>query len=260
MEHSPVIETGILPATRNLVHTYLMLGANTPGAKVQEETGMWLCTGTMEHPICNFAVDIEPSNEVAARIRELALQRKAFCVYLLPPFDGSEHFATLEKQGFLLSHRLKMLVADEVAEDRIELEEVQIPKDRRKLAEFMVDQFFHRLPTAFRRGIAEATAAPGTLKLYRAVWNERTAGAVMVSEHESVVGIYNLCVAPHFRNRGWGSSIVRTIVESASKRGCGVTLQCEASLASWYASLGFREVGSVSVFGLYRGKEIDIMS
>jgi hypothetical protein len=38
-----------------------------------------------------------------------------------------------------------------------------------------------------------------------------------------------------------------------------VTLQCEASLASWYASLGFREVGSVSVFGLYRGKEIDIM-
>lgn len=260
MEHSSVIDPAVPEATRNLTHTYLELGRSIPDAHVWQEDGFRGCTGSLDHPICNFAADIQPRASTVERLRQVAETRKSFTLYLLPPHDGVEARQTLENEGFTLSHELKLMVSGEVGgEDQVELEQVGTREDRQNLAEFMVDQFFHKQPTGFKRGIGEATAAAKDLKLYRALWNGRTAGAVMICEHAGITGLYNLCVAPQFRGRGWGSAIVRTIVKEAKERHLSVTLQCEPSLASWYSSLGFREVGAVSVYGLYRFKEIDIM-
>ena len=260
MEHGAVAEGGLRAACENLSHTYLTLGGSTSGGRSWQETGFTACAGPLEHPICNFAVDIEPTQPVAARLREIAAQQKSFSLYLVPPNDTEEDQRIIEDEGFTLSHRLRMMVADEVPGDTIQLAECSSAQDRRKTAEFMMDQFFHRQPTGFKRGIAEATAGASGLKLYKAEWNKKLAGAVMISEHAGMLGIYNLCVSSQFRRRGWGSAIVRSVVEKARSIGYGVTLQCEPGLAAWYGSLGFREVGSVSVYGLFRFKEIDIIS
>jgi GNAT superfamily N-acetyltransferase len=243
----------------NLVNTYMELGRCTKGAHVWSEQGFKACVGSLEHPICNFAVDVDLNEDVAARLKEVAVGRPCFNIYTMPPQDTSRHHQILEEEGFALSHRLKLMVAPAVASDSIELAEATLPHDRRKTAEFMMDQFFHRQPTSFRHGIAEATASARCLKLFKAEWNKKAAGAVMISEHAGMLGIYNLCVAPPFRRRGWGTAIVKSVVEKARSKNYGVTLQCEPGLAAWYVSLGFQEVGSVSVYGLFRFKEIDIM-
>ncbi|MEA2552328.1 MAG: hypothetical protein QOJ65_504 [Fimbriimonadaceae bacterium] len=258
MEHGTVATSEARTAALNLAHTYLELGRATGGAEVWQEVGFQACKGPMEHPICNFAVDLKVDPGVAARLREIALERRCFSVYgIFPDSDEEEH--VLESHGFALSHKLQLMVCDEAAAEATPIVEAVTPLEKRKLATFMVDQFFHRQPTGFRRKITEATASSESLRLFRADWSGKTAGAVMVSEHAGVLGIYNLCVAPQFRSRGWGSAIVRSVIEIARAKGCGVTLQCAPVLASWYGSLGFKEVGSVSVFGLFRFKEIDIM-
>ena len=259
MEHSVVADPRIEAATANLSHTYLELGRSSANPHVWSEEGFRACTGSLGHAICNFATDIVPCEQVARRLRAIAERRRCFALYTFPPHDDKTRLQALGDAGFALSHRLLIMTSEKASGDPTQLQEADNPVERRKIAEFMVDQFFHRQPTSFRRGIAEATAAAASLKLFKATWNERTAGAVMISEHSGIVGLYNLCVAPQFRRRGWGSAIVRTIAGRASETGRNVTLQCEPSLASWYSSLGFKEVGSVSVFGLCRFKEIDIM-
>lgn len=243
----------------NLVHTYMELGRCTKGAHVWKEIGFKACTGTLDHPICNFAVDVDFTEDVVARLKVIAADRKCFNIYAMPPRDTPRSHQMMEEEGFALSHRLKLMVAQPARCESVDLVETSQPNDRRKVAEFMMDQFFHRQPTSFRRGIAEATASATCLKLFKAEWNKKAAGAVMISEHARMLGIYNLCVAPPFRRRGWGTAIVKSVVEKARSQGYGVTLQCEPGLAAWYVSLGFQEVGSVSVYGLYRFKEIDIM-
>ncbi len=235
------------------------LGRCTKGSQVLSEPRFQGCTGSLEHPICNFAVDVDLDEAIATRLKEIASRRQCFNVYTMPPQGTERHHLLLEEEGFALSHRLKLMVAETVPSEPLDLAEASLPQERRKIAEFMMDQFFHRQPTTFRRGIAEATANASCLKLYRAEWNKKTAGAVMISEHAGMLGIYNLCVAPPFRRRGWGTAIVKSVVALAQSMGSGVTLQCEPGLATWYGSLGFQEVGSVSVYGLFRFKEIDIM-
>ena len=258
MEHSAVADRVVEAAARNLSYTYLELGRSTPGANLWQERGFQGCTGSLDHPICNFATDVAPDDEVAERLRQIARKRRRFTVYMLPPLGSLAQSEPLERKGFVLSHTLRMMVSEDVSEDSLDLTGAE-PADRKRVADFMVDQFFHRQPTSFRHGIAEATARASNLNLFTANWNGRPAGAVMISEHGGIVGLYNLCVAPAVRRRGWGSAIVRTVVDTARKQGRIVTLQCEPSLTSWYSSLGFKEVGSVSVYGLCRFKEIDIM-
>lgn len=259
MEHGAVTEPLAGAASQNLMHTYLALGQASTGSRVWQERGFHACTGPLDHPICNFAVNGDLSGGVAPRLRQVAAQRRCFSLYTVPPIDDVEAEQTLEREGFNLSHKLSILVAEGSIGEAAKLEEADGLRGRRKIAEFMVDQFFHRQPAAFRRGIAEATAGSSSLRLLRADWNGKCVGAVMISEHAGLLGIYNLCVAPSFRGRGWGSAIVRSVLSQAYEKGLGVTLQCERSLGGWYGSLGFREVGSVCVYGLLRFKEIDII-
>lgn len=259
MEHGAVVQPELEAVTHNLLHTYVELGRSTTGSRVWKERGFHACTGELDHPICNFAVDLELNEGIASRLRQVAAQRRCFSLYTVPPIDQERHSEILHAEGFALSHKLQIMIAETASAEATTLLEASEVPDRRRVADFMVDQFFHKQPTPFKRGISEATARSTSLKLFKAEWNNRVAGAVMVSEHANIFGIYNLCVAPQFRSCGWGASIVRSIVEIARSKNCGVTLQCVPNLAPWYGSLGFREVGEVSVYGLFRFKEIDII-
>lgn len=256
MEHGALEERDLRAGTENLSHTYLALGRASLGATTWAERGFAACTGTLDHPICNFAVANELDEAICSRLRQVASQRRCFSLYGVPSPDAER---MLEDQGFALSHKLKVLMGQDVGIASPVLEEAQTEAERLKIAEFMMGQFFHRQPTAFRRGIAEATARAASLRLMSAHGNGRLVGAVMVSEQAGVLGIYNLCVSSAFRRRGWGSAIVGSLAQIAARRKLRLTLQCEPDLAPWYESLGFREVGSVSVFGLLRFREIDIM-
>ena len=256
MEHSAVKELEVGAAAENLCQTYLALGRSAAGATTWAERGFTACTGSMDHPICNFAVAKQLDPAICSRLRQIAAQRRCFSLYSMPQLETEN---PLETEGFALSHKLKVLLGQDVEATDPILIEAETVQERLKLADFMMGQFFHRQPTLFRRGIAEATAKAANLRLLRAEGNGRIAGAVMVSEHAGVLGIYNLCVSSAFRRRGWGRAIVGSVARMAAQKGLGLTLQSEPGLASWYETLGFREVGSVSVFGLLRFREIDIM-
>jgi ribosomal protein S18 acetylase RimI-like enzyme len=255
VEHSAVTDIQREAAAENLSQTYLALGRSAAGATTWSERGFTACTGAMDHPICNFAIANQLDEGICTRLRHIATQRRCFSLYTVPPLESDR----LETEGFALSHELKMFLGEEVSEGDHLLSEAESVHERLKLADFMMGQFFHRQPTAFRRGIAEATSRATELKLLCAEGNGRIAGAVMLSEHAGVLGIYNLCVSSAFRRRGWGRAIVGSVARMAAQKGLGLTLQCEPGLAPWYETLGFREVGSVSVFGLLRFREIDIM-
>jgi ribosomal protein S18 acetylase RimI-like enzyme len=256
MEHSPLRNPEIRTAAENLSQTYLALGRSAEGATTWAERGFTACTGSMEHPICNFAVAKELDGGICARLRQLASQRRCFSLYALPHLESE---SLLEGDGFALSHKLKVFVGENVIPHEQLLTEAKTHHERLKLADFMMGQFFHKQPTAFRRGIAEATSRATSLRLLSVEGNGRVAGAVMLSEHAGALGIYNLCVSTAFRRRGWGAAIVGSAARLAAQKGLRLTLQCEPNLAAWYETLGFREVGSVSVFGLLRFREVDIM-
>ena len=123
----------------------------------------------------------------------------------------------------------------------------------------MAEQFFAKNAFRFRRGIVEATLNATPLKLFRRETQGRVEAAVMLSEHLSTIGIYNLCVDASMRRQGLGTNIVRDITHQSLSLGIGVSLQCERGLVGWYRRLGFTDLGEVTVYGLCRLRDVAIM-
>jgi ribosomal protein S18 acetylase RimI-like enzyme len=247
-------------ASRNLTFTYFELGRATPGARVTSEDGFDLCLGSFEHPICNFAAGLKIDPWSARRLHDLAVRKRAFHVYSLPTDQPSHRGELLERVGFRQTYRLcQMICEPSSAPDAADLSHAKGYHERLRLTEFMVTQFFSRQPYGFRRQVSEATAAAESLELLYTEYRGRTVGAVMLSDHDGMLGIYNLCVAPEHQSRGWGISIVAAVLERAARSGAPVTLQCEPKLESWYTKLGFRTIGLVDVYGLPKGTTVDII-
>jgi ribosomal protein S18 acetylase RimI-like enzyme len=249
-----------LAASQNLAHTYFELGRATPGAYVSNEEGFDVCVGPFEHPICNFAANLRLDPWSTRRLAEFALRRRAFHVYSLPTDRPTHRDELLQRVGFRPTYRLCQMVCEPtIATEPADLTPVTEPGERLKVTEFMVGQFFSRQPYGFRRQVAEATAAASALDLFTLEVRSKTAGAVMVSRSEGMLGIYNLCVSTEHQSRGWGASVVAAILARAASLTLAVTLQCEPKLESWYAKLGFRTIGVVDVYGLPKGTSLDII-
>jgi GNAT superfamily N-acetyltransferase len=251
-------EEVVRAASTNLIRTYFRLGRATPGARVLEEEGFRACVGEFEHPICNFAADLDLSPWSARRLRTLASARGAFNVYALPGDQPGHLEEILVRAGFRKTYRLVQMVAEPLpAAYGIQVEEAKVQRERAEVARFMADQFFSRQPERFRRKVADATATATDLDLYGLFEREARLGAVMLCRSEGALGIYNLCVASPNRGRGRGGDLVRWCLAQAQDE--LVTLQCEPRLEGWYESLGFRSIGNVEVFGLSPEQVPDIM-
>jgi len=247
-------------ASQNLVGTYFRLGCATPGARIWKEDGFRICTGAFEHPICNFAADLNLTPRAVYRLQEIASNRTSFNVYVLPGDEPHGAGEMLLEAGFRVGHSLHQMAADPVHRPcGVELIEAVTPNERARVARFMVDQFFSRQAQTFRRRVAETTCAAVELPLYTVEDRGKIVGAVMLSESSSVLGIYNLCVASGFRGRGWGTELVQGVINMGAKKDRPVVLQCEAALQPWYSNRTFTPIGPVLIHSLPKSYALDIM-
>jgi len=240
-------------ASLNLMETYFALGAASGHARITHEDGYRLCLSSVDHPICNFAADLDLHPNAAARLAQLAADRTTFHVYRVP--GETRHCADLlRRAGFQLGHRLTQMVwrpdFDLGPFPTLSLRAADSHRLRQAISAFMTEQFFSCQSGSFRRRVAEATSLATSLELYGIVERGKLVGAVMLCEQAETMGIYNLCVAAAQRNRGWGQEIVHAVQRRALQMGKPLVLQCEAALEEWYAKQGFEPSGFVDVFGL----------
>ncbi|MEZ0327557.1 MAG: hypothetical protein ACAH95_16785, partial [Fimbriimonas sp.] len=195
------------PATENLAETYFSLGLAVAGAKRHEEIGFSCCLGSLPHPICNFALNLNLDPWSVQRLREIASSSRDFQVYHAPGDTPEEPDSLMRRAGFMPSYRLVQMVAEPAQSSSVHVLEAETEDDRTELARFMIDQFFAHQHSSFRRIVTQATADSGLDIRAIKDGNEITA-AMMLCQTDASIGVYNLGVRSAKRNRGIGSHMV----------------------------------------------------
>ena len=236
-------------AKTNLTETYLALGQATNDVETLDMPGVVGCRGKFPHPICNFAITQSGSNAAVEDLRTLAQAHPGFHVYVCVASGCRSTGPLLLRAGFRLVHNLVQMLADPAEEAvPMPIDAAETLEGRRKIARFMMSQFFSRHPDWIRDRVCEATACAHGLDLYAVQAGRELLGAVMLRPSERSVGLYNLCVAAMERGRGHGSEIVRMVLRHAAVSRLPVILQCDRDLERWYSGFGFRAVGSIEVY------------
>lgn len=250
----------IAAASGNLRQTYISLGLAVPETQAVSDECFEGCIGPMDHPVCNFALNLNLDPWAVGRLRDLARWGEGFNVYSLPDDRPVHRAELLERQKFRLNYRLVMMVADPDDPGAFpDLLQASTFRDRLQVAEFMAAQFPGRQSAAYRSEIAQATTRAEDLELYEFTERNQRTAAVMVSRSCGVLGIYNLCVAAGKRGRGIGTALLAWVRATARNAGMPVSLQCDQTLASWYELSGFRRIGFVDVYSLDKTEWPDIM-
>ncbi|HJP83036.1 MAG TPA: GNAT family N-acetyltransferase [Fimbriimonadaceae bacterium] len=247
----------------NLLRTYFALGEASPGAKHHLEPGFEYCTGPYDHPICNFAANLSLDRMVANRIFDIALDCPHFNVYSLDgdvPMSRFERQALLVESGFEKCYELtQMGWTPSCPAHQPQIQPERGSDKRNEIASFMALQFFPKYSSGFRRRIFEATALAQSLELYGIYLDGQLVAASMLSEDESSIGLFNVCVDTAYRGRGLGRNLVAAAQFQAYEKQKFVCLQCNESLITWYENQGFRTSGIVDVFGLPDKRRTAIM-
>jgi len=254
----PEIQSG---ASDNLLRTYFSLGLAIPNSTMIAEDGFKACVGEFDHPICNFAAGLHLDPWSAKQLKHLASNKRSFNVYVLPG-DTPRHLGELlHRCDFRVSYRLVQMVAEPVGSHHgPRVLAAESHEKRLDVARFMTEQFFNRQSETFRQRVAQATADAKGLDLYELLAYDRRCAAVMLCPGDSVVGIYNLCVAAANRGVGLGKELTAWALSEAFKAGKVVTLQCDSRLQPWYVNQGFRSTGMIDVYTLPKSTRSDIMN
>jgi ribosomal protein S18 acetylase RimI-like enzyme len=236
-------------ARRCLLATYESLASAVPETKFEEKYGWRLVLGPEDMSFCNCAGGFDLGAPDARRaVRELALksiERPALVVYSITGDQPETIPAVLEEEGFRTKHQLvQMALRPTPIEPEADLKEAPNMILRRSIAMFMSTQFFSSSPREYRRKISQATAASNH-RIFAYGHLHAPAGAVMTSESEESLGIFNLCVREGIRGEGLGTRMVKTLQAEAAEKGLPIILQCEAGLTNWYERLGFEKIGIV---------------
>lgn len=246
MEHDP-LASARGAASKNLAATYLALGRAT-GAGVEHAKGFIACTGSVAHPVGNFALRLDLDAAGASQLAELAMQRPTFHVYACPDDQPDSLASVLAAAGFRLGYRLRQMAASRAPDGETCVLVRCTLEERPDTAAFMMREFFGRGGSDTRDAVRAATVTAEELELYRVEDAGKPIGAAMLSRSEGALGLYNLCVRSDKRGRGWGAAIVRAVMREAVADGTLVTLQCDPTLERWYEALGFITLGSVDVY------------
>ncbi len=163
-----------------------------------------------------------------------------------PPFL-KEDFLFLE--GWVIKYELvQMAWAGGQASSRIELLPAVTPPERIEVAGFMTDQFMIQGRPQMRDLIISATSS-SPLELHRLTGAQGLIGAVMLSETDDCLGLYNLCVEQKLRGKGTGAQILQWVQARSLRLGKPIVLQCSPELKGFYRSNGFRVSGSMQCWG-----------
>ncbi len=159
----------------------------------------------------------------------------------------TEDFLFLE--GWVIKYELVQMAWESGSiESSVELLSAETPAERIEVASFMTDQFMIQGRPEMRLLIISATSRSG-LGLYRLRGHHGLLGAVMLSETDQCLGLYNLCVDQQLRGKGTGSKIVRWVQQKSLELGKPIVLQCSPELKGFYRSCGFRVSGSMQCWG-----------
>ena len=247
-------------SSRNLIETYFHLGMAVPGSKTISEDGFRACVGQFEHPICNFAADLNLDPWSVRKLSTMATDQPTFHVYALPGDEPPHLNEILFRSDFQVNYRLAMLSADsKPMGDCGDIIRATDMEHRRAITQFMTEQFFPRQTHEFRLRIAEATSSVLDFQLYEYASADGRMGALMLYENDHTIGLYNLCVSTMMRGLGIGRSMTRWAIDLANKRNKLITLQCDARLQTWYEEQGFEWFGTVDVYSLSNRHKGDIM-
>ena len=236
-------------AADNLVETYLAVGSEGEGAKIDRFDEGVCCTSNLAHASSNFAIVRKQGPNVRRKVLPLARSRSSFNVYAIPGSHQDEIACTLENEGFVVAGRLAMMIGDNSKAKPCEgMRDCASFEDRIEATRFMARQFFPRQTSSLRESIALATAkAQGQIF---GIGPREPKAAAMVFRTAAMFGIYNVCVAPKERERGYGSVLVEGLLALAARENTLATLQCDPSLEPWYSRRGFKSIGMILVYTL----------
>jgi GNAT superfamily N-acetyltransferase len=187
--------------------------------------------------------------EAILGLQDLRLQTQTPSLFRLdgdPPVL-TEDFLFLE--GWVIKYELVQMAWESGSiESSVELLSAETPADRIEVASFMTDQFMIQGRPEMRQLIISATSR-SPLDLYRLRGHHGLLGAVMLSETDQCLGLYNLCVDQQLRGKGTGSKIVSWVQQKSLELGKPIVLQCSPELKGFYRSCGFRVSGSMQCWG-----------
>lgn len=240
-----------LAARDNILQTYLSLSSNVPGVVQEFTEERVLSVGPQGIAFATFAGRFgwATKEEGAAGLAALVQQVQTPSLFRLEgdPSYFTEDFLFLE--GWVIKYELVQMAWESgfVSCD-LELQPAFDLADRIEAATFMTDQFMIQGRASLRDLIISATSR-SPLGLYLLRSHQGLLGAVMLSETDQCLGLYNLCVDQKLRGKGTGSRIVRWVQKKALELGKPVILQCSPELKGFYRSCGFRVSGSMQCWG-----------
>ena len=253
MEHC-LLADPLQIAQQNMLLSYTSLARGVGNTTIHvDEAGTWV---TSSHPLsfCHFTAGFSRNSDPARddKLLQLSNNPNGHWVFVCDgpnPSGLKSHFLNL---GFTCRQSLVTMMSTEPGEVTPLLSEALSPEARSDISGFMANQFFLNLGHPSRRLVSRATAR-SSHRLLTIANPEEITGAMMITDCQDSLGLYNLCVEESYRYQGLGSMLVQSAKELAYRKRIPLILQCQPKLVRWYESLGFSEIGFLHA--LHRGRE-----
>jgi len=230
------------------VETYWRLGLASGDIIRQQLTPYRLLHARHGLSVANMAMDFAPmaEHELRDQVEHLVDIAKLNPNFRLFSVDGDplDILPEAYRSGFIVDHELAMLAAPTYTEsDFPTMLRAENGAERTQIAEFILDQFPHRRDPQLRKLIIRANVLSDH-ELYVAGSLRAPFGALMLSQTEHSIGLYNLCVGYQHRSQGWGKRLVHFAQKVAAIQKKPLVLQSDQRLRDFYENLGCQYVGS----------------
>lgn len=237
----------------NASETFLALALAVKNTEVIRTPHYWVCTNPLNHPIANFAIHLDVTEEGLQQLLLRARRTQNFRIYVLPGDTPEGLKNLLIQQGLSLASSMVGMYLHTPPTAPPPVARLAFPDELPGVSAFIVQNFFWDSPKvvrqAFQSALVNARAVPHEFYV-SAVGNQIVAVGTLTFSN-GVAGLYNVCVHPHHRNRGLGSALVRQLSDIATQKNCPLVLLCEPELKVWYQSLGFEEIGESQAFSWF---------
>lgn len=236
----------------NVIQTYLGLAQQVEGSRLLESPHFSSVISVKPFSFCNFVIGLAATFSEQDRVLDEVVRwariQPALRIFAMTGDQPGDWSELLLQSGLSPQHRLVQLAwtpNGEVAPDT--WTKCESAPCREAVSRFMVQQFFSLNEANFKRAVVHATAT-GPHELWRIDRGTKTVAAAMIVRSRGAIGLYNLCVSPDFRRRGYGESVIRSCQNLAVSTGLPLILQCEQNLIRWYSKFGFQVFGEMQSF------------
>jgi N-acetylglutamate synthase-like GNAT family acetyltransferase len=235
---------------QNVSETFIALALAVENTEVSRTPHYWLCRNSLHHPLANFAIHLDVTEESLGTLLQYARSYPHFRIYVLPGDSPGDLAARLVQRGLSMVSLLIGMHLNAPPVNPPPVARLARPDELPEVSEFIVQNFFWNSPEPFRYAIREALTKAQAVPhhFYVSTVEDQIVAAGTLTYTDGVAGLYNVCVHPRHRNRGLGSALVRQLSALATQEHRPLVLLCEPELRIWYQSLGFEEIGESRAF------------